>query len=140
MLPRMRRFAALLVLSTFTMALVSCSDDDDAESDTTTADDGTVNTGGEVDTEALTQQFEDAILGEGSDSNWHVAEVSGDEIIISPNDGVTVTEDEARTVCGAVVTVAFNVLPTAVVTITDEAGDPLITSEGAEGCHPVDED
>jgi hypothetical protein len=37
------------------------------------------------------------------------------------------------------VTVAFNVLPTAVVTVTDGDGTPLITSEGAQGCHPVGE-
>jgi hypothetical protein len=141
----MRRHLSLLLVPALALGLVACSDDDDEPSDDTTAetgDDTTTpeGTGSNVDTEELTQQLEEAILGEGAESNWEVTQVTDDEIVISPKAGAPeVTEDDANTVCAAVTTVALSVLPTAVVTITDADGTPIITSEGAEGCHPVGE-
>jgi hypothetical protein len=141
----MRRLLALLLVPAISFGLLACSDDDDSSSDDTTADDTsddtsgdtTGGTGSDVDTDALTQQLEDAILGEGADSDWSVTEVTGDEIVIGAEvDDVTI--DEANTVCAAVATVALSALPTAVVTITDAEGTPLVTSEGAEGCHEVE--
>jgi hypothetical protein len=143
MLPRMRRFLVALVVPVLLLALAACSDDDEGGSSDTTEADGSSDTEGadaNVDTEELTQQFEDAILGEGSDSDWHVESVTGNEVVIAPDEGVEVTEDQANTVCGAVTTVAFNVLPTAVITVNGSDGQPLVTSEGAEGCHAVGDD
>ena len=145
MLPRMRRSFALLLVPALTVGLVACSDDDD---DASGDDETTLTTGalgapdseGEFDPDAVTEQLEDAIVGEDVDTSWHVVGVAGNEIVISPNEGVEVTEDEANTVCGAVATIALNALPTAVVTVTDSDGAPLITSEGPEGCHPAGEE
>lgn len=140
----MRRLLTFLLVPALAFGLVACSDDDEPSDDTTadTGDDSSPDTtGGNVDTEAVTEQLEAAILGEGADSNWEVTQVTGDEIVISPKAGAPeATEDEANTVCAAVTTVALSALPTAVVTITDGEGTPIITSEGAEGCHPVGED
>jgi hypothetical protein len=134
----MRRLLALLAIPVLALALVACSDDEPEADETNPSD--TAGEDANIDTEALTEQFEDAILGEGSDSKWHVEAVTGDQVVIAPDEGETVTEDEANTVCGAVTEVAFSVLPTAVITVTDGEGQPLITSEGATGCHPVGED
>jgi hypothetical protein len=142
MLPRMRSFASLILVSALAIGLVACSDDDDepsADTDESTDATGAPGPGEEFDPEVVTEQLEAAILGEEAESDWHVESVAGDEIVVAPNDGVEATEADANTVCGAIVTVAFNVLPTAVVTVTDGDGTPLITSEGAEGCHPVGE-
>lgn len=141
----MRRVLPLLAL--LLVVVVACSDDDGDSSTDTGDDTGTTATSvaimtpeGEIDTEALTLALRQAIVGESGGENWEVKEASVDELVVGPVDGAPeVTVDEAQAVCSATASVAFGELPTVVVTVTDGAGDALVSSDGPGGsCAPVE--
>jgi hypothetical protein len=134
----MRR-SLLVLLVTSALVLGACSDDDDGSADTTEADStATVSPSGEVDPEALTEVLREAIVGDSGetyDPEMEVTEASLDEVVIAPVAGSTteLTEDGAMDVCSAAATVIFREVPSAVVTIEDVDGVPLVTTAGAGG-------
>jgi hypothetical protein len=137
----MRR--ALIVLIAATFFLAACSDDDDSgESQTTTDDTATPTLTGEVDTEKITADLQEVIIGDDGtpfDPELEVTEagVSAEgtpALVIAPVDpSATLTQEQAEDVCAAAGSVVLRELPIAVTIVADGDGTPLSASTGPAG-------